>query len=170
VFYNQPKFCPNATWNPNGETFANISIKGPYPRSIFVDSNNYVYVSYVDSPEYVSVWSNDSIIPRRNISGNKNATKSLFVTLGGDIYIDNGTNGCIDKWTLNNTRSSIEIENVNHSCFGLFIDTNDTLYCSVHDKHEVIKRSLIYDNSTWISAAGDGTAGSTTLFNCWCST
>ena len=45
VSYNQPKFCPSATWNPNATDFANISTVGSFPRGIFVDSNNTVYVA-----------------------------------------------------------------------------------------------------------------------------
>ena len=50
---------------------------------------------------------------------------------------------------------------VNSSCYGLFIDVTETLYCSVHDNHQVVKRSL---NDNWnlpTTVAGTGIAGST---------
>jgi hypothetical protein len=42
--FNQPKFCPTASWNSNGITFANQSIVGAYPLSVFVNTNNTIYV------------------------------------------------------------------------------------------------------------------------------
>ncbi|CAF1510315.1 unnamed protein product, partial [Adineta steineri] len=50
--------------------------------------------------------------------------------------------------------------NVNESCFGLFIDVNNNLYCSLKNLHQVVKLSL--NNGTTIPtiAAGNGSAGS----------
>ncbi|CAF1536384.1 unnamed protein product [Adineta steineri] len=51
--------------------------------------------------------------------------------------------------------------NVSSRCSGLFVDINDTLYCSIFDRHQVVKRSL--SNSVMTSnsvAAGTGTGGS----------
>jgi sugar lactone lactonase YvrE len=151
--------CPNATWNTEGKTFAGGNNDGSNPHGIFVDTNNDVYVSYVDSAQRVSVWSNNSITPTRNISGNIKEPRSLFVTSNGDIYIDNGKSDNINIWTVNNTHISIAMNGVNESCFGLFVDINDTLYCSICEKHKVIKRSLGYNNSSWTNAAGIGSSG-----------
>ncbi len=82
--------CPNATWNTEGETFAGENNDGSNPHGIFVDTNNDVYVSYVGLAQRVSVWSNNSTTPMRNISGNIKEPHSLFVTSNDDIYIDNG--------------------------------------------------------------------------------
>ncbi|CAF4299563.1 unnamed protein product, partial [Adineta steineri] len=50
--------------------------------------------------------------------------------------------------------------NVNSPCYGLFVDINDTRYCSMPDDHQVVKRSL---SDTVLTsnriAAGTGTAG-----------
>ena len=40
-------------------------------------------------------------------------------------------------------------------CYGLFIDINDILYCSLFDKHRVIKGRL-YDNTSTTTIAGTG--------------
>jgi hypothetical protein len=139
-----------------------MSINGSEPYGIFVNTNNYVYVSYVKT-QHVFIWSNDNITLTRNISGNIIEPHSLFVTSNGDIYIDNGKNGSINIWTVNNTNSLIAMDNVRESCFGLFIDINDTIYCSILEQHKVIKRSLQYSNSNsnWKLAAGNGSIGST---------
>jgi sugar lactone lactonase YvrE len=51
--------------------------------------------------------------------------------------------------------------NVNSSCGGLFVDTNDTLYCSMLRNHQVVKRSLNDPEMTSvIVAAGTGSRGS----------
>ncbi len=55
VSYNQPKFCPSATWNPDAETFANTSNIGSRPWGLFVNINNTVYVAD-KSNGTVQVW------------------------------------------------------------------------------------------------------------------
>ncbi len=64
---------------------------------------------------------------------------------------------------MNNTNISIAINGVNESCFGLLVDINDTLYCSICEKHKVIKRSLGYNNSSWTNAAGVRIGSSLTI-------
>ena len=156
--YNQPKFVFNATWNNTAETFEVVS-NGSYPHSIFVDIHDSIYVSYADAQQRVSVWSNGSRTSVRNISDNMNDPHSIFVTLNGDIYVDNGKNGFISRWSTNNTYSSINIDNVSDSCYGLFIDINETIYCSILEKHKIIKRSLKNETIGWIPAGGSGNPG-----------
>ena len=82
-------------------------------------------------------------------------TISLFVTPNNTIYIDNGnTNGILNRFTLNRS-SGIDIVYINASCYGLFVDTNNDLYCSIHGRHQVFKNSL--SNSTHISTTVAGT-------------
>ena len=160
ISYNLPKFRPNATWNTTGEIFTKESNGNSFPRGIFVDTNNYVYVSYVEATQRVSVWSNSSITPTKSITDNINEPHSLFVTSNGDIYIDNGNRSSIIRWTVNDTSYSIAMGGYQDPCFGLFVDINDTIYCSIDKRHIVIKQSLQYNNSNWTAAAGDGSAGS----------
>jgi hypothetical protein len=87
------------------------------------------------------VWFEGSISPIIvNFSGLSNPV-SLFVTITSDIYIDNGYSGRVDKLTLNATQSITVMRMWGH-CWGLFIDINDNLYCSIDAKHQVIKKSL----------------------------
>lgn len=85
--------------------------------------------------------------------------KSLFVTLGGSIFVDNGENNRIEKWSINTT-SSIPVETGNKACYGLFIDLRNTIYCSARNLNEVIKKSLNTDINDSGVAAGNGSCGS----------
>ncbi|CAF1191151.1 unnamed protein product [Adineta steineri] len=156
--FNQPKFCPNVTWNPNATTFANQTTVGSQPYGIFVNTNNSIYVADEQNSR-IQVWTNNSINPTSTIYGTLSSPYFLFVTTNGDIYVDNGNNHRVDKFT-GNTNISVSVMNVNGSCCGLFVDINDTLYCSVRDYQQVIKKWLNDNTSTSIIAAGTGVASS----------
>ncbi|CAF0753112.1 unnamed protein product [Adineta steineri] len=157
--FNQPKFCPTAIWNSNGLTFANQSIVGRYPLAIFVNTNNAIYVA---TQEYntIVIWQEENANPTKITSGNFIQPTSLFVSSNGDIYIDDGAkNRRVQKWN-EETKIFVTVMNVSSSCYGLFVDINDTLYCSMADHHQVVKRSL---NDAVITsncvAAGTGRSG-----------
>ncbi|CAF3690105.1 unnamed protein product [Adineta steineri] len=107
------------------------------------------------------MWDEESSNPTNIISGNFNQSSSLFVASNGDIYIDDGEkNGRVQKWVAE-TNNFISVMNVNSSCYGLFVDIKNTLYCSMYYHHQVVKISLsdsaITSNSV---AAGTGIEGS----------
>ncbi|CAF4431587.1 unnamed protein product, partial [Adineta steineri] len=82
------------------------------------------------------------------------------MSITGDIYIDNGYSyGRVDKYIFN-TSNRVTVMNVNGSCYGLFIDISDSLYCTLKTLHQVVK--LLLNNGTTIPtiAAGNGSAGS----------
>ncbi|CAF0818601.1 unnamed protein product [Adineta steineri] len=158
--FNQPKFCPTATWNSNGITVANQSIVGRHPNAFFVNTNNTIYVVNQEKNTIV-VWEEDSNNPTKIISGGFMQPLSLFETTNGDIYIDDGDyNRRVQKWSAA-TGTFVTVMNINSSCAGLFVDIHDTLYCSMPDHHQVVKRSLIGSamNSN-VVAAGTGIYGS----------
>jgi len=108
----------------------------------------------------IQVWSNESINLTRTISAGLSSPWSLFVTPSGDIYVDNGQlNGRVDKWT-SNTNFSVPAMYVNQSCQGLFVDINDTLYCSIGDPRSVVKKSLNSSSNITITVAGADSSGS----------
>lgn len=45
-------------------------------------------------------------------------------------------------------------------CYGLFIDINNNLYCSMQNTHKVISKSLNSSLNVWSIVAGTGSAGS----------
>ncbi|CAF1158512.1 unnamed protein product [Adineta steineri] len=158
--FNQPKFCQTATWNSNGITFANQSIVSQAPSAIFVNTNNTIYVVNRENNTIV-MWQEKSVNPTKIISGNFTEPCSLFVASNGDIYIDDGKkDGRVQKWSAE-TNTFDTVMNVNSSCLGLFVDINNTLYCSMSDHHQVVKRSL---NDPVVTsnrfAAGTGIKGS----------
>jgi hypothetical protein len=107
------------------------------------------------------VWHEDSINPTKIISGNFTYLYSLFVTSNGDIYIgDVERNVGVQKW-IAKTNTFVTVMNGNSLCVGLFVDNNDTLYCSMYALHRVVKRSLNDpDMTSVIIAAGTGSPGS----------
>ena len=157
--YNQPKFSSCATWNSNATTFANISSIGTQPRGIFVDTNNSIYFADY-ARNRVQVWLEGSPHPIRNITIGLLYPFSIFVTNNGDIYVDNGaTYRRVDKWT-SNASSSIIAMRVSYSCYGLFVDILENVYCSMDLLHSVVKRSFDGHVNATITVAGNGTPGS----------
>ncbi|CAF1455678.1 unnamed protein product [Adineta steineri] len=158
--FNRPMFCSTATWNSNGITITNRLIIGQYPHAIFVNTNNTIYVVNKENNTIV-MWQEESVNPTNIISGNFTAPYSLFVTLNSNLYTDDGSeNGRVQKWSAE-TSTFVTVMNVSSQCAGLFVDINDTLYCSMASHHQVVKRSL--NNSVMTSnrvAAGTGIEGS----------
>jgi hypothetical protein len=156
--YNQPKFCPSATWNLNATTFANVSTVGATPYGIYIDTNNSVYVTE-QALQQVQVWSEGSMIPTRNISGGLLNPYGLFVTDNGDVYVDNGaSNNRVDKWTINAANSTIAMY-VDGRCYSLFIDIYGNLYCSLDTYHTVVRKLFDDDANISTIVAGNNVAG-----------
>ncbi|CAF4270818.1 unnamed protein product, partial [Adineta steineri] len=158
--FNQPKFFPIPIWDSNGITIANQSIVGQEPTAVFVNTNNTIYVANHENDTIVK-WQDESVSPTQIIQGNFTKPISLFVTSNGDIYIgDWYENGRVQKWSAE-TSTFDTVMNVNSSCYGLFVDINDILYCSMYNHDQVMKRSLNDPemNSNRV-AAGTGIEGS----------
>lgn len=156
VAYNELKFCPTATWNSNASIFFNNTAVVSNPRAIFVDLKNAVYVTD-RAGRRVVVFTEGSTNPTRIIFGGMNDPRSIFVTSNGDLYIDSGMNGRVDRWEFNAT-SSVTAMYVSGACFGLFVDTNNDLYCSMGTFHRVVKSSLSGSGNTSVTVAGTGSA------------
>lgn len=159
ISYNQPKFCSDAIWFSNASTLLSSTIIGSSPYGLFIDGINTMYVAS-RAYSFILVWVQGSSAFTGNISVNFNRPYSIFVSMTGDIYIDNGySNGRVDKFIFN-TSNSVAVMNVSGSCYGLFIDLNSYLYCSLRDFHKVVK--LLLNSGTTIPtiAAGNGSAGS----------
>lgn len=159
ISYNQPTFSVLSAWSGSAITFATANTVGGAPYGLFVDMNNTVYVANRAS-SLIQVWSDGSIIPTRNITWGLSYPYSIFATVNGDIYVDNGyTNNRVDKWPLNGTNSSSAMY-VTSECYGLFVDISNNLYCSMYNVHQVATKSLNSNSSMWIVAAGIDCLGS----------
>jgi hypothetical protein len=127
---------------------------------MFIDIYNNIYINDRHNSR-VRLWSETTANWTIIISQNLNYSSGIFVTNNGDIYIDNGAyNGRVDKWSKDLMSREL-VMYVNSSCFGLFVDMNDTLYCSLPNEHRVIKHLLGSGPNVTITVAGDGTPGKT---------
>lgn len=110
------------------------------PYGIFVNTNNTVHVA--DGKDgRIWIWFNSSINLTKTISQGLNQTYSVFATAEGDIYADNGyPRQRVEKWTWN-ANNSVLAMNVSGSCNSLFVDTNNSLYCSLSSSHQVMKKT-----------------------------
>jgi hypothetical protein len=166
ISYNQPQFSTLAVWSGSAITFATSSTVGGSPYGLFVDINNTVYVADRANSR-VQVWLAGNSTPTRTITSGLAYPYSIFATSNGDIYVDNGYyNNRVDKWALNEMTSSSAMY-VTNECYGLFVDINNNLYCSIYNYHQVGTKSLNGNSSMWIVAAGADCYGSTSnrLYN-----
>ena len=161
VSYNQPKFCSNATWNPDALTFANAAIIGAVPHTLYITTKNTIVVPRYDTGE-ILIWPNNATAtPTTSISTRLSNPWSVFVTNDEEIFVTNSdTNGQVDSWTLNGTQlfSTFFLCSL---CIGVFVDVNKQLYCSAHDRHQVIRHPLSDPSSVLTVVAGTGCPGST---------
>jgi hypothetical protein len=79
--------------------------------------------------------------------------------MAGDIYVDNGAPyNRVDVWRVN-ASSSVSTLSIGGQCFSVFIDANNSLYCSWNSLQKVIRRSLNSSDSQVITVAGTGCSG-----------
>lgn len=157
VSYNQPKLprCPR--WDPHAITFANTTTLEMKADNVFVDRKNTIYVTSFYGEE-IRILSADGNTPGTITASESSGFSTVFVALNGDIYVSNGYGSPkIEKYTRNTTQSITVMEGF--SCYELFIDVENHLYCSVRMRHQVIKRSLNYNSSISVVVAGNGTRG-----------
>ena len=147
--------CPQ--WNPLGITFAGEAVIGREPLDIFIDRNNMIY-AINENDEKLHVWNADGIISKTITLPEKFEPWGLFVTIEGSIYIGSDTTGQVERWISN--RIHTVVMNASDSCAGLFVDLMNHLYCSLGNKHKIVKRSLDTDSDLLVQVAGTGSKGS----------
>lgn len=124
---------------------------------MFVSRNDTLYV--IDRIDYILYgWLQGQTTPTIQISLPPQASYNVFVMNNGDKYVDNGFNRTVDKYAWNAT-TGVPVMNVGSSCYGLFVDLNNFVYCSMFAQHQVIKKSLNNSASTSIVVAGTGCPG-----------
>ena len=155
VFYNQPNFSRYASWDGNAITVLNSSQLPYQPTRISITTSNKWYVV---ADGYSSI-----------VSGIGNSTNStisawggycLFVTANDDVYSYDWLKNQVRRSSMNTT-TSLPVMLVNNDfCRGLFIDTNNTLYCAVSYMAQVVAKSLDDNTNTLKAVAGTGCYGS----------
>jgi hypothetical protein len=149
-----------ATWNPNAITLRGNIASSSRLTSIFVNLNDTIYVTDSQTTE-ILVWLNDDVSPTSIILENFWGPNSIFVTINGDIYVDDGDGRHnVFKWT-SNTKPFIPAMSVTSSCHGLFVDINNTIYCSMYCEHRVVKQWLCSNATNPTTIAGTGVSDDT---------
>ena len=87
-------------------------------------------------------------------------TRDVFVSATEYIYANNENDHPVYQWTPDGSMRMGVVMNVTALCFGLFIDRNENLLCSMADEHRVSSVSLTSTSITPTVVAGTGTAGS----------
>lgn len=137
VSYNQPKLCENATWASNGVTVINGTATDNSSRSIFVDSKNTLYATSCATNQILKLLENTNNLAETNVS--IECGSGIFVGNDSGIYFESSTEtGHIKKW-LNQSIDSECIANFTNQCYAMFIDINNTLYCSMTGQNKVVK-------------------------------
>ena len=160
ISFNQPRFYSNASWNPNAITFADNITVGVIPHAIFINTNNTVFVAHRDTG-HILIWLNGNVTSTVNISANLKTPSCLFVTADDRIYLDNQQfpSARVDGWSTSGTQLSPSVA-VGAYCAGIFVDLNNSLYCSQDNQHRVVRKSLNSQVNTLAIVAGTGCAGS----------
>ena len=139
---------------------ANSGTIGIQPYALFVNTFNTLFVANRQNGR-ILIWHNGSVNSTTTIVANLSSPSSLFVNDDEEIFVDNGlTSKRVERWTSNGTQLPSPMS-ICSQCYGLFIDSNDQLYCSQHDDHQVLRRSLQNPSSPTMIVAGTGCSGST---------
>ena len=161
--YNRPQLCWNVTWTGNATTFADNSTLQSEARGIFIDTDDTVYFTRYqqgDILRWVKGTTTNSSNPSRIMSGSLYRYTTTFVTVDSDVYFAAASPpGRVEKRSVNGS-TNMFVAQFSDQCRGLFIDVNNTLYCSVYSQHLVSSVSLNRNGSIVSTRAGDGTNGS----------
>jgi len=149
-------FTSNATWNQNATTLANQTQLVADPYGLYIDTNNSIYTINRYAGR-ILIWMNNSNGPNLILYTNLSSLAvSIFVTTNGQIYVGDGNSIKLNSYS----NQTISIATVSSTCYGLFVDMNNTLYCSMNSQHKVVKKSLNSNSSTMITVAGNDSNGS----------
>ena len=97
--------------------------------------------------------------PTRSISIGVLTPYSVFVTSDDNVFVSNyGYGNAVSMWTPNSTIGTVLI-NLTSSCYSVFVDINNTLYCSIDANHTVLALSLSAGTNTTSVVAGNWTCG-----------
>ena len=152
-FYNQPKFCSYPSWNPIATTFANQSTSGREIDGIFIDSINTIYIA-AKSLNQIQIIRQSSITKNISIA----SPISIFATRPDHIYISTVEHQIV-VWHENGV-DNLTLTQPPSACWDLFVDRNGSIYCSLHNPHQVVKYMADQTSPTHFTViAGNNTNG-----------
>ena len=67
----------------------------------------------------------------------------------------------IYQWSINATSSTVKSMAINGSCFNIFVDSNNTIYCSMTSHHQVVNKFMEKNTDIFTKIAGTGESDST---------
>ena len=151
--YHRPHFCERPQWNQSA-TILNLNlIDVSHPRGFFINDDNRIHVADRITGKLV-IWEKDNIESRRTLHVSVSNYSDLFVGLNGDVYFESRNEpGRIEK-VPKDKYEGVFVAKFSGHCYGLFIDWNNDLYCSLTDQHKVTKISLNRENPSEIIVAG----------------
>jgi hypothetical protein len=168
ISFNQPIFCPDASWNETAITFVSSNTTSYYPSALFINRKDTLFV--IDSNHrYLLIWNNGSVNPTTISNIASYSSMSLFVNDDGEIFVPGGyyASGSVfsvsgvNRWTSSGTWLSSPISPTDFAqCYGLFIDISNNLYCSQQYEHQVIRKSLMNPSVMLSIVGGVGCSGS----------
>lgn len=155
VSYNEPKLCSNASWSANGTVVYRTSTGRVELHAIFITRKDQIYIPLA--------WNNSVlVIDRNNNSCTRNLSDifvsklSIFVTDNDDLYVGDTAKNLTYRFRSNGTFSTFNTPHP-ESCYGLSVDANGTLYCSVLEKDTIYKISVdTTDPNSWQIVVGEG--------------
>lgn len=106
----------------------------------------------------VRIWSSKGDDPIRTLETNLINPAAIFVTVDGDIYVDNDGGNRVELWKPNAT-IGINVMDTLQQCMGLFVDTMNNLYCAASDSNVVLAKSLNGSSQSPTIVAGTLTCG-----------
>ena len=128
------------------------------PYDIFVDINDTVYLTDIIR-DTIQIRHQGNGAPVQMITSNLSNPYSLFISGDNVIYFSNNNGLQVERSTANSTERSPVLP-LFGDCYGLFIDINNTLYCSVRSFDLVIQKSLDDTTDSLKFVIGTGCTGS----------
>lgn len=156
VYNKKHRLCLNATWKNESTNITH----GSYPIDFFPHTNGTIYFTTfsVDvSKQFNPIFKNNFI----EIQHGSYWPLSIFVTKKDDIYVAlSGCNHSVHQIKNGSLFNSTQQVSFKGPCYGLFVDIEDSVYCSIPDHHQVFKGNLseLGPNNS-VSVAGNGTRG-----------
>lgn len=139
---NQPKLCPNSSWNPNATTIFSYNSTGIIPGNFFVSKSDTIFIIDQQS-RHIFVWSNGSINVTKRINTSASVLYGFFVLDDKSIFISGKSSSShfLERWS-NDNGSLIESIQIDYVCFDIFVDIYNNLYCVAREYHQIVIYSL----------------------------
>ena len=153
--YNRPRFLHGGCWDSDATTITDSSLLLNNVTRIFVTKANRWYAT-VKSLSKIFTGIGGSI----NSTITANSGYSVFVAGNDNVYSYDDTNMQVNVW-VGNATSHQPVMFIRDYCAALFVNSNNTLYCSVTKMHQVVAKSLDDATNTLTTVAGTGCYGFT---------